>query len=123
MLRIGIVCLSVALACPALAKGGETSPCKPFDQKRMASDGFTLVKATPGQFHFLQGIWAMDPRTPPGLPPGDNALLVTRPGTKGGVVIWMSGKLACAPVEMPEALFALLSKIKTGALDATGDEL
>ena len=78
---------------------------------------------TPGQFHFAEGLYVGSPTTPEGLPPGDGALLVSREGDRGGIIIWTRGALACAPIPVSERLIKLIAGIKTGALDDQGNEL
>jgi hypothetical protein len=83
-----------------------------------AKTHFTTL--TPGQFHFVEGLYVGSPTTPDGLPPGDGALLATHDGTTNGIIIWTRGALACAPIPINEKLIKLIASIKTGALD--GDE-
>lgn len=78
---------------------------------------------SPGQFHFVEGVYVGSPSTPEGLPPGDGALLATHDGDKDGVIVWTRGALACAPLPIPEKLIKLMGAIKTGALDENGQEL
>ena len=78
---------------------------------------------TPGQFHFVEGLYVGSPTTPDGLPPGDGALLATHDGAKNGIIIWTRGRLACAPIPINEKLMNLIAGIKTGALDDEGNEL
>jgi hypothetical protein len=110
---------------PALAGDRKPSlPCKPLDKLRAELDSKTrLTKLTPGQFHFVEGLYVGSPMTPDGLPPGDSALLATHDGAKNGIIIWTRGRLACAPISVSEKLINLIASIKTGALDGEGDEL
>lgn len=78
---------------------------------------------TPGQFHFVEGVYVGSPITPEGLPPGDGAVLAQHDGDKDGVIVWTRGALACMPLPIPEKLIKLIGLIKTGALDADGGEL
>ena len=78
---------------------------------------------TPGQFHFVEGLYVESPTTPEGLPPGDGALLATHDSGKNGIIVWTRGPLACAPIPINEKLVKLIAIIKTGALDGGGDEL
>jgi hypothetical protein len=99
-------------------------PCKPLAKLRGDFDAKTHFTAlTPGQFHFVEGLYVGSPTTPDGLPPGDGALLATHDGTKNGIIIWILGPLACAPIPINEKLVKLITSIKTGALDGNGNEL
>ena len=48
------------------------------------------VAVTAEQYHFLQGIYARNPTTPPGLPYGDGAVLATAPGGDGGMILFVT---------------------------------
>ena len=110
---------------PALAADRKPSPpCKPLTELRTEFDSKThFTTLTPGQFHFVEGLYVGSPTTPEGLPPGDGALLVTHDGSTNGIVIWTRGPLACAPIPINEKLVNLIIGIKTGALDGEGSEL
>jgi hypothetical protein len=106
------------------ANGKSWPPCKPLTKLWAEFDNKThFTTLTPGQFHFVEGIYVGSPTTPPGLPPGDGALLATHDGVKNGIIIWTRGPLACAPIPINEKLMNLVTGIKTGALDGQGDEL
>lgn len=99
-------------------------PCKPLAKLSAKFDNKThFTTLTPGQFHFVEGIYVGSPTTPDGLPPGDGALLVTHDGAKNGIIIWTRGPLACAPIPINEKLMNLIAGIRTGVLDAEGNEL
>jgi hypothetical protein len=98
--------------------------CKPLARLWGDFDAKTRFTAlTPGQFHFVEGLYVGSPTTPAGLPPGDGALLATHDGTKNGIIIWTLGPLACAPIPINEKLIKLIARVKTGVLDGGGDEL
>jgi hypothetical protein len=62
----------------------------------------------------------MNPKTPPGLPPADGALLATAKGVQGGIIFWTRGDLVCgSPMPVPKSLIDLMAsgKIK----DAPGE--
>jgi peptidoglycan hydrolase-like protein with peptidoglycan-binding domain len=67
-----------------------------------AKTHFTTL--TPGQFHFVEGIYVGSPTTPDGLPPGDGALLATHDGAQNGIIFWTRGPLACRPLPISEKL-------------------
>ena len=106
------------------ANGKSSPPCMPLAKLRAEFDSKTrFTTLTPGQFHFVEGLYVGSPTTPAGLPPGDRALLATHDGAKNGIIIWTRGPLACAPIQINEKLINLIASIKTGALDDQGNEL
>jgi hypothetical protein len=103
---------------------GPHMPCKALAKLKAGFDAKThAVQLTSAQFHFVAGIYVGSPTTPEGLPPGDGALLVSHDGDKDGVIVWTRGLLACAPIPVSEPIIKLISSIKTGALNAAGDEM
>jgi hypothetical protein len=130
MLRIWIISALVLGLVPeirgaALAADKTPSPpCKPLAKLWADFDAKTHFTAlTPGQFHFVEGVYVGAPTTPDGLPPGDGAMLATHDGAPNGVIIWTRGPLACGPIQITEKLIKLIAAIKTGALDGEGNEL
>jgi hypothetical protein len=130
MQRIGIISVLVLGLFPeirgaALAADKTPSPpCKPLARLWVDFDAKTHFTAlTPGQFHFVEGVYVGSPTTPDGLPPGDGAMLATHDGAANGVIIWTRGPLACGPIQISEKLIKLIAAIKTGALDGDGNEL
>jgi hypothetical protein len=109
------------------AERAPAPPCMPLAKfKATNSDSQThLTDLTPGQFHFVAGIYVGSPTTPEGLPPGDSVILARHDGVKNGALVWVNTKLklACAPTTIDEKLLKLVDAIKTGALDADGNEL
>jgi hypothetical protein len=81
MLRIGIISalvlgLNPGIRGTTLAADKTPSPCKPLAKLWADFDAKThFTTLTPGQFHFVEGIYVGSPTTPDGLPPGDGALL------------------------------------------------
>ncbi len=107
-----------------IAAGAPKPPCKALAKLKSDFDAHTHWTAlSPGQFHFVEGVYVGSPSTPEGLPPGDGALLAQHDGEKDGVIVWTRGPLACMPLPIPEKLIKIISSIKTGALDDDGDEL
>jgi hypothetical protein len=108
----------------ASAAGRDTPHCMPIAKLKADFDAKTrFTTLTPGQFHFVEGVYVGSPTTPEGLPPGDGAMLARHDGDKDGVIVWIRGSLACTPLPIPEKLIKLMGAIKTGALDDNGDEL
>jgi hypothetical protein len=104
--------------------GKPHAPCKALAKLKSDFDAHTHWTAlSPGQFHFVEGVYVGSPSTPEGLPPGDGALLAQQDGEKDGVIVWTRGPLACMPLPIPEKLIKIISSIKTGALDDDGSEL
>jgi hypothetical protein len=78
----------------------------------------TFVKQSSARFHILEGIWLMNPATPPGLPDADGAILASTKGKDGGTVLFTKGDLVCGPpMEAPKILLDMLNhaNIKDGA--------
>jgi hypothetical protein len=127
MLRTVALSLVVSLSCGGAVFAADSAPkgpCRALDKLRAEFDTKThFVPLSPGQFHFVEGVYVGSPTTPVGLPPGDGALLVTRDGDKEGLIVWTRGALACAPIPINERLIKLIAGIKTGALDDEGNEL
>lgn len=109
----------------AAAKAGESMPCMGLDGlKKKMGPTVHWTELTKGQYHFMQGIYVMNPETPKGLPPGDAALLATKDGDASGIVVWTRETLACSPaMPIPDALIKLMDQVKTGKTDANGEEL
>ena len=81
MLRIGIISVVVLGLIPEIvgaALGADKTPsppCKPLTRLWPDFDPKTHFTAlTPGQFHFVEGVYVGSPTTPDGLPPGDGAM-------------------------------------------------
>ena len=130
MLRIAVVTAFVVGLNPRIggaAFAGDRNPsppCKPLAKLWAEFDSKThFTTLTPGQFHFVEGLYVGSPTTPDGLPPGDSALLATHDGAKNGIIIWIRGPLACSPIPINEKLIDLIAGIKSGALDGEGNEL
>jgi hypothetical protein len=104
------------MAAPALAD--EThSRCRPASEPRAIIDAAkgSWVELTSDQRFFLEGIWAMDPQTPAGLPFGDKAALAQAPGRgAGGMVFFIDGDLACDGFAVPDELIQMLRHVGAG---------
>ncbi len=116
--------LAAALALGGSALAAERAPappapakpvCAPLDHLKADFDAKThFIALTPGQFHFVEGLYVGSPTTPDGLPPGDGALLATHDGSLDGMIIWTRGKNACSPIAIPGKLRKIVESIKTG---------
>ena len=91
--------------------------------KFIAPDKASFTWVTPGQFHFLQGIAALSPETPPGLPHATRAVLAKGDRSGQGVVMFVLGDNMCLPMAAPTQLIALMEKVLTERLDDLGDEM
>ena len=109
------------VAAPALAAPPKPNCISLEKLERSAGPDLTTLPVTRVQYHFLRGVYAMNPQTPPGLPPGDSALLVRKDGAKSAIVLWIMGPLVCGTMPAPPQLLELLDQVKSG--DATGDDL
>ena len=129
MLRIGIIYalvlgLNPRISGTAFSADKTPSSRKPLAKLRIDFDAKThFTMLTPRQFHFVEGIYVGSPTTPGGLPAGDGALLATHDGAQNGIILWTVGPLVCRPIPISEKLIKLITDIKTGALDAAGNEL
>ena len=127
MLRIAIISallLGLGPEITGVVLARNKTLCTPLAKLRADFESnahFTAL--TPGQFHFVEGIYVGSPSTPDGLPPGDGALLVTHDGAMDGIILWTRGALACGPIPISEKLLKLIANVKTGAVDGEGNEL
>jgi len=106
--------IGYALAADGTGGGAPPAPrCMPMEKLKASFDGHThFTPLSASQFHFVEGVYVGSPATPEGLPPGDGALLAQHDGDKDGVIIWTRGKLACAPLPIPEKLINLLGEVR-----------
>lgn len=81
-----------------------------------------IVSLTPGQFHFLQGVYVMTPPLDGKLPPASGAALMASPDGKF-TLFYKKGALLCGEQPFPAALAEVLGHINTEALDAAGQEI
>jgi len=107
----------LSFACLASSAGAAESPhCASLEKaQKDAGKGTAIAPLTPAQFHFLQGVYVLNPTTPDGLPPGDGALLLTRDHGDEGLILWMLGPLVCEPMPAPKKLMDYLAQVKSGA--------
>lgn len=79
------------------------------------------ITVTTDQWEFLRGIYAGSPDTPPGLPPGDRAVLAQPAGEEAGVIFFIEGQLACAPMTASAKFVQLLREVDTDNVVHVGD--
>lgn len=117
--------LAVALciaSSPSIASPPKSPSCISLEKMQAKMGEHTTASpVTKAQYHFLQGVTAVLPNTPPGLPPGDSAILVTKDHEDNGYVIWVSGALACGAMLAPPPLLKLLAQLK--GTEKTEDDL
>jgi len=99
---------------------------------KAASGEVKYTPLTAGQLHFVMGVYAASPITPPGMPPGDGAQLIQFKDYAG--IIWTRGKTACEsliatghkddqgqpqvsymPLPVTPDLLKMLEAVKTGS--------
>jgi len=119
--RVALLAALVIGGSPAFAVA-RVPDCKPFDVKGLDT-GYTFARVTQGQYHFLQGVWAMSPNLPGDMPPGDGAAIIRKNNAPGGVIAWTKGHLVCTIMPAPEKLLRLMSAIKKGRLDPDGQDI
>ena len=114
---------AMLLTTPAMAQDQQAPPklhldCMPLARflQNNKEAGDQVINLSPGQFHFMVGVYVGSPSTPEGLPPGDGAILVSRPrfGDHAFVVWTRDKKLACNPLEVPAKLLQLMADLKAG---------
>jgi hypothetical protein len=103
--------------------------CETIDAMKASFKDAKFTPLSPGQFHFMAGVYVASPVTPPGgMPPGDGALLIEVKDK--AAVVWTRGKQACVteivvdaerhlasylPLPLNAGLLAMLRSVKTGA--------
>jgi hypothetical protein len=108
--------------------------CETIDAIKASTKEAKFTALSPGQFHFMAGVYVASPITPPGgMPPGDGALLIEIKDK--AALVWTRGKQACitqividterhlaayVPLPVDAKLLSILRSIKTGA-DETVD--
>ena len=121
---IGLAMAYVAIG-PRFAHADEAPPvqCVQADHMRDSAEaeGGKWIELTDLQHAFLAGIYAMNPTTPPGLPVGDRAALATLGDHGGGVVFFLDGDKACAPMPVPDELLEMLRHVGAGDVTHAGD--
>ena len=92
--------------------------------KNMAPDKVEFTKVTPGQYNFLQGLYAGSPETPPGLPPGETAILAMAEKQSNAVILFVrAGRFVCYPMGVAKELIKLMDEVITGKTDSAGDAM
>jgi hypothetical protein len=119
-IALGLLLLNGVVA-PAHAadNGAEQSVCKRLaDLTQRAKDTHgTIRPLTHDEYEFMRGIYALYPTTPPGLPPGDRAIMLSPPDGEGSsMILFVDGTSVCTPIAAPKELLDLLKALpKPGA--------
>jgi hypothetical protein len=69
------------------------------------------IEITPNQWQFLRGVYAMNPEAPCGLPYGDYAVLAQDSCDSDGLLFFIDGNKACAPMHAPPARLSLIERV------------
>jgi hypothetical protein len=110
-----------ALPASAAPKNPTCIDAKDIKDEFIAKGRWIVV--TRGQYHFLSGVYAMHPQTPPGLPYGDGAVLATLNGREGGMIFFTDHGRLCLPMPAPAILIKEMMEVVTGPLGADGEEM
>lgn len=104
---------------------GDGAQCAPVSKFASSpKDGITVSRLSPGQFNFLRGFYAaISPSWKTATLPASGALLIEHKGDKGGILMLVTGALACAPTAAAPEFIDAIKATKTGALDASGTEI
>jgi hypothetical protein len=78
------------------------------------------IELTSDQWQFLRGIYAMNPEAPAGLPEGDRAVFRPGGGDSDGLLFFVDGDKACAPMNAPPALLSLMDHVGVGDTNHQG---
>ena len=78
--------------------------------KEMGKDKGTWTSMSHDQWEFLRGIYALNPQTSAGLPPGDRAELIVLPNGHG-FVLFEEGSKGCDIMMAPKPLQAFIEAV------------
>jgi hypothetical protein len=110
-LLIGMISLSEG----AFASDGASPVCVDLSKPKaeVAAHHGQWKELNTSQWEFLRGIFAMNPKTPPGLPYGDHAALAQFEGDSRGIVFFIDDDKACTPMLVPPELLSMMSEVAT----------
>lgn len=125
MLRIALLGAMALALVASIAHAEQSSMCVDIAGPKTAASahGASWVTLTSEQYHFMQGIYAMAPSTPAGLPFGSTAVLVERKGHDGGLIWFVDGDRICTPLPIPKGLVEMLADVASGAIHHEGSGL
>ena len=104
---------------PQIAVGAEFADrCVDLATVRPATTGQNsrLIELTSDQWQFLRGVYAMNLEAPPGLPYGE-AVFALGGGDSNGLLFFVHGDKACAPMNAPPALLSLMDQVAAGDIN------
>ena len=119
-----LLALLLIVSSPAIAADKCVSLKAMQRDLRAVDKDMTAASMTPAQFHFLQGLYVGNPKTPEGMPPGDGAMIFTESSEDNAVIVWTRGeadsRLACGawPIKGAGDLAKILAKVKRGETSA-----
>src|SRR5271156_2346501 len=122
---VAIAAALVALPNVSLAADETVSACVDVltPKSAIAARHGRWIELTSAQWQFLRGVYVVNPNTPRGLPYGDRAVLAQVEGKPGGLVFFVDGKMACTPMEIPQALLTMVQDVETTAVNHVGTGL
>lgn len=82
-------------------------------QANAKKNDIQIIKLNNEVFRFLQGVWAMNPQTPPGFPFGTAAVAIhpTKIKDAGYLIAFVDGNRVCDGMPAPKALWDMISEI------------
>ena len=90
-------------------------------QASIARHGATWIDLTNDQLEFLRGFAAMNPLTPPGIPPGDKAAMGVKDGLS--VVFFIDAGQVCLEMYIPKTALDMLDDVASGTIMHEGQGL
>jgi hypothetical protein len=105
-----------APALPREIADGAAQRCVNLETAHAAPSGqeSKLIELTSDQWQFLRGVYAMNLEAPPGLPHGDKAVFTLGGGASHGLLFFVDGDRAGAPMSAPPALLSLMDQVASG---------
>ena len=83
-----------------------------------------IVHVSEAQYHFLQGFYIGTPTTEAGLPPGDGAIVFTKPPAampeNDALILWTTFDMVCGHLAVRHELVEIMQTIRDGAGDGKG---
>lgn len=89
-------------------------------QDKLRDQKVTWGALDKNQFIFLEGVFAILPDTPKGLPLGDSAITMKREGEDGELIFFVDGLNLCDPLPILPALITLLDQVGDGRINHFG---
>lgn len=119
------ICLALSLASSAHAEQKAEPICvlKAGPKAAIEAQHGRWITVDTDQWEFLRGVYVVNPNTPPGMPHGDRAVLATVPDKPGGMVFFIDGEMACAPMAIPAELVEMLREVDASNIGHTGAPL